>query len=302
MINMQESITAKLCSFARAYHSNFAREKIFDDYLAFDIMGKEEYENVKDLLKSIYDKNGLLPESGISNRGIYDVLDFYLSPIPLSRIAYTESKLLEFSEKYGKCQYVICGSGMDTFAFRNTNKNIVVYELDHHDTQRYKMERLKQLEWNIPKNVKFVPVNFDKESINEALEKHGFDTNLPTFCSILGVTYYLTLPVFSKTIQNISNLTKSVSKVVFDYPDETTFQSGGRVHSLTKLTEHFGEPMKYGYSFEDVQNALKTNNFQLEKHLTPEKIQKKFFSGREDGQSAFENIHFVSAEKKTVNY
>ena len=93
MINMQESITAKLCSFARAYHSNFAREKIFDDYLAFDIMGKEEYENVKDLLKSIYDKNGFLPESGISNRGIYDVLDFYLSPIPLSRIAYTESKL-----------------------------------------------------------------------------------------------------------------------------------------------------------------------------------------------------------------
>ena len=76
MINMQESITAKLCSFARAYHSNFVREKIFDDYLAFDIMGKEEYENVKDLLKSIYDKNGLLPESSISNRGIYGVLDF----------------------------------------------------------------------------------------------------------------------------------------------------------------------------------------------------------------------------------
>lgn len=70
MINIQEGITAKLCSFARAYHSNFVREKIFDDYLAFDIMGKEEYENVK-----IY-KNGLLPESGISNRGIYGVLDF----------------------------------------------------------------------------------------------------------------------------------------------------------------------------------------------------------------------------------
>lgn len=31
MIDTQESITAKLCSFARAYHSNYGKEKIFDD-------------------------------------------------------------------------------------------------------------------------------------------------------------------------------------------------------------------------------------------------------------------------------
>ena len=34
MITKQESTTAKLCAFARAYHSNFSKEKIFDDYLA----------------------------------------------------------------------------------------------------------------------------------------------------------------------------------------------------------------------------------------------------------------------------
>ena len=45
MIDTRESITAKLCSFARAYHSNFERKKIFDDYLAYDIMGKEDYEH-----------------------------------------------------------------------------------------------------------------------------------------------------------------------------------------------------------------------------------------------------------------
>lgn len=44
MIDTQESITAKICSFARAYHSSFEKDKIFDDYLAYDLMGKNEYD------------------------------------------------------------------------------------------------------------------------------------------------------------------------------------------------------------------------------------------------------------------
>ena len=51
MKDTMESITAKLCSFARAYHSNFDKDKIFDDYLAFDMMGKTEYEEAGQLLK-----------------------------------------------------------------------------------------------------------------------------------------------------------------------------------------------------------------------------------------------------------
>ena len=48
MITAQESITAKLCSFARAYHSTMGQEKIFDDYLAYDIIGREEYARLED--------------------------------------------------------------------------------------------------------------------------------------------------------------------------------------------------------------------------------------------------------------
>ena len=35
MIAAQESMTAKLCSFARAYHSMLGKNKIFDDYLPY---------------------------------------------------------------------------------------------------------------------------------------------------------------------------------------------------------------------------------------------------------------------------
>lgn len=51
----QESITAKLCSFARAYHSNYGENKIYDDYLAFDLMGKKQYEEMGQLIQNDFD-------------------------------------------------------------------------------------------------------------------------------------------------------------------------------------------------------------------------------------------------------
>ena len=45
MVDKRESVTAKICAFVRAWHSNRSREKIYDDYLAYDMLGKDEYDN-----------------------------------------------------------------------------------------------------------------------------------------------------------------------------------------------------------------------------------------------------------------
>ena len=145
MIAAQESITAKLCSFARAYHSNTGRKKIFDDYLAYDLMGKEEFEEIAQLIQNDFELDNTDENKGFEKERIYRKLNRYIAPIPLSRIAFSEEKLLEFAAKYPKCQYVICGAGMDTFAFRNENTDIRIFELDHPDTGRYKRERIREL-------------------------------------------------------------------------------------------------------------------------------------------------------------
>ena len=41
MQTYQESITAKICSFVRAYHSAYAKHKIYDDSLAYDLLGHQ---------------------------------------------------------------------------------------------------------------------------------------------------------------------------------------------------------------------------------------------------------------------
>ena len=300
MIDTQESITAKLCSFSRAYHSNYGKQKIFDDYLAYDLMGKDEYEEIGQLIEHDFNTAAVAPQRSFRGESVYPKLDRYISPIPLSRIAFAEKELVKFAKKNGPCQYVICGAGMDTFAFRNGNPDIRIFELDHPDTQRYKLERIRQLEWNIPKNVRYVSIDFAKDDMTEVLQKADFDLTLPTFFALLGVTYYLTLKVFEQTIEKISRLSRVGNQFVFDFPDQTTFSPNGveRVRRLTQITAKLGEPMQHGFTVSEIQKALFRHNFSVRIHESPETIQAHFFKNRADNQKAFENIHFILAVKK----
>ena len=285
MVQNCESMTAKLCAFARAWHSNKAPEKVFDDYLAFDLMGKEEYDETRQFISS-----------GFADLGGADTeyfLNKYISPIILSRIHFTENRLRKFSEN-NKVQYVICGAGADTFSFRNENPDIEIFEIDHPDTQRYKLERIKELEWNIPKNVHFVSVDFENEKMTEKLPEAGFDPDKKTFFSILGVSYYLTLPVFTETLVQIAELSAVESVLAFDYPQKSgNFPE--RVGILESMTESLGEKMQGGFDYSDVSRALYSLGFQIDTFLTPPKIQEEYFDGRNDGMKAFENVNLLSA-------
>ena len=55
MVAERESVTAKLCAFARAWHAIHDRDKIFDDDLAFDLMGKAEYDAMYETVSRGFD-------------------------------------------------------------------------------------------------------------------------------------------------------------------------------------------------------------------------------------------------------
>ena len=289
MVDERESVTAKICAFVRAWHSNRARQKIYDDYLAYDFMGKEEYDSIYDLISSGFD--GIYR---FSKEDTEQIINEYFASIPLSRIHFNEVRLRKFAAEYGDIQYVICGAGSDTFSFRNDNENITVFEIDHPDTQRYKLERIDELGWNIPKNIHFVPVDFERERMCDKLISAGFDPSKKTFFSILGVSYYLTLDVFTDTLRQMMELSSLGSAVVFDYP----IKSGDfprRVQKLAEITESLGEVMRGGFDYNEVSRALYSLGFQIDTYMPPEKVQTEYFSGRQDGMKAFENMSLISA-------
>ena len=290
MVDERESVTAKLCAFARAWHAIHERDKIFEDDLAFDLIGKEEYDAMHELISRGFD--GI--EQPASQAETEHFIREYFAPIPLARIHFAENRLHDFAAKHGRIQYVICGAGSDSFLFRNDNPDIEIFEIDHSDTQRYKLERIRQLEWNIRRNVHFVPVDFEKQRMTEQLLQAGFDPQIPAFFSILGVTYYLTLDVFSDTLNQIAELSAVGSAVVFDYP----MKSGvfpERVYRLEQITASLGEQMRGGYDYNEVSRALYALGFQIDTYLPPEKVQAAYFDGRADRMKAFENVSLLSA-------
>lgn len=290
MVEKRESVTAKLCAFARAWHAIHERDKVFEDDLAFDLMGKEEYDAMRELVSRGFDGFA----KPFSPADTEEIIKEYIAPIPLARIHFAENRLHAFAAKHGRIQYVICGAGSDTFLFRNDNPDIEIYEIDHPDTQRYKRERIRQLEWIIPGNVHFVPVDFEKQRMTEQLLKAGFDPKIPAFFSILGVTYYLTLDVFSDTLTQIAELSAPESAVVFDYPMKTG-EYPERVARLERITASLGEQMRGGYDYNEVSRTLYALGFQIDTYLPPEKVQAEYFTGRKDGMKAFENVSLLSA-------
>lgn len=170
MTDYHESITSKLCAFARAWHSNKVRNKIFDDYLAYDFMGMDEYQEVYEFIRRGFKEDGELSSAKYTE----SIVSEYLAPIPLSRAGFCESRLESFAKEHGEIQYVILGAGNDTFSFRCDKENIRIFEIDHPVTQASKLRKIRNLKWNVPNNVRFVQVDFEKEHMGEKLLAAGF--------------------------------------------------------------------------------------------------------------------------------
>src|SRR4029453_8093193 len=99
---------------------------------------------------------------------------------------YAEDRLAD-AVRRGVHQYVLLGAGLDSFAYRNPFEPsaLRVFELDHPSTQARKQARLRAAGVAAPATLTFVPVDFERQTIAEALAQHGFDAGAPAFVSWL---------------------------------------------------------------------------------------------------------------------
>jgi O-methyltransferase involved in polyketide biosynthesis len=74
------------------------------------------------------------------------------------------------------------GAGLDSFTLRQAQRypNLKIFEVDHPDTQAAKQLKLKEF-GDIPANVEFVSIDFEKESIADALARSSFQQEEKAF-------------------------------------------------------------------------------------------------------------------------
>src|SRR5690242_10867414 len=118
-------------------------------------------------------------------------------------------------------QYVILGAGLDSFAWRRPDllRSLRVFEVDHPASQAWKVERVSDLALPLSDAQVFVPVDFEAESLQDALRTAGFDWDQRALFSWPGVAPYLTASAIASTLRTIAGAATG-SEVVFPYRTE----------------------------------------------------------------------------------
>jgi methyltransferase (TIGR00027 family) len=162
----------------------------------------------------------------------------------------------------GTRQVVVLGAGLDTFAYRNPFPDTRVFEVDYPATSAWKRERLAATGIEVPDNVTFVAVDFERDSLAGRLADAGFDAASPAFFVWLGVVPYLSDRAVRATLAVIAAVPDG--EVVLDYVkpvDHAPAEARADRESLVAHVADVGEPLRPGLETEDVHAMLRELGF-----------------------------------------
>jgi methyltransferase (TIGR00027 family) len=214
----------------------------------------------------------------IMPRGIYE---YVLARTELFDRAFRDAVLGGFS------QIVILGAGFDTRAvrFHDGNRDTAIFELDAPITQQAKIEQFEKKGVEIPEEVTFVPIDFDKEDMAEKLYGAGYRNDCRTLFMMEGVTMYLSENGVTATLESIRDNSATGSMIVFDYIEASVLRREDTLYGekdIYRITRDNDEGWTFGIEEGEIETFLSERGFRLAEHYTPAELQRIFLTA-EDG-------------------
>jgi methyltransferase (TIGR00027 family) len=269
MIEAQPSKTALRVALRRAAHQlHDARPLVFEDPLAVQILGPGYAEELRRTPDS---------EKRPFSAGIRAFM--------VVRARLAEDVLAAAMVERGVTQYLVLGAGLDTFACRNMNEALRVFEVDHPATQAWKRKMLAEAGIVPPKMAEFVAVDFEVDSLRGRLQAAGFDFARPTVTAWLGVVPYLTAEAFRATLRVLARLPAG-SEAVFDYsqPREALPEREQlMLDSLSARVAQAGEPFQLFFTPEQLAEELEWLGMGVVQDFDAAALTARYLAGREDG-------------------
>jgi methyltransferase (TIGR00027 family) len=194
-----------------------------------------------------------------------------------SRIA--EEALTE-AVNAGATQLVVLGAGLDTLAYRTPLADrLRIYEVDFPATQARKREMLASAGIAAPATLTYVGIDFERQTLAEALEAAGFAANERSFFSWLGVVPYLTEAAIFSTLGYIARL-EGGAGVVFDYvnPPASVAPAGRAANqALAERVAAAGERFQSYFDTAQLCAKMSATGFRYVDDIAPERIAARFF-------------------------
>ena len=256
MIEQQPSRTAFAAATHRAAHQVFEAGRIFSDPLALTILGLDEATVRRDM------------GDGAGRR-----MRLFIA----ARTRFAEEKLAEGMAQRGVSQLVVLGAGLDTFAYRSAlAARLAMFEVDFPATQAWKQRRLRETGINPAANLRYAPVDFERDNLVDRLAEAGFDPARRSYFLWLGVVPYLTREAIMATLAAVGALPGG-AEIAFDYSNPVedralTAEQRAVRDALAARVAAAGEPFLSFFETAELHAELRARGFAAITDLGPRAV------------------------------
>ena len=195
----------------------------------------------------------------IAPQGIYEYV--------VARTKYIDSIFKRALSEHFE-QILIFGAGFDTRAirFQDAIGNTRIFELDVPATQQAKIGQYKKRHIGVPQSLKFIPIDFDKESLAINLNEAGFHKQKRSLFLLEGLLMYLQPQSVDETFCTIQNFSGKGSWVVFDYIHASVLRNEGIYYGEAKIkntVSGVGEQWHFGIEKGQIEQFLSKYEMKL---------------------------------------
>jgi len=191
-------------------------------------------------------------------------------------------------------------AGYDTRAYRTEGiKNIKVFEVDHPDTQRVKIEKVREIFGSLPGHVAYVYLDLEFDKLGQRLAEGGYNRTGRILFVMGGLVMYLRPETVDKILSFIAQNSGKGSTVIFDYgtlgsvnAGETAPDAGKNIRNFTKKR---GEPLKFLIRDGEVETFLSERVFSRILNMASEDYKKAYFHGKNESRVVSSVISFAYA-------
>ena len=133
------------------------------------------------------------------------------------RFRYIDDVLKDSIARKGLESVVNLGAGYDCRAYYIPGiERVRYFEVDYPSVVETKKAKMKKILGKLPDHVIYVPVDFEKQSLDTELKKAGYNLNSKTLFISEGVTQYISKEANDNTMKYVAQAAPG-SKIVFTY-------------------------------------------------------------------------------------
>jgi methyltransferase (TIGR00027 family) len=202
----------------------------------------------------------------------------------------------------GISQVLILGAGFDCRAYRLPAMNsAAVFEVDHPATLSVKRAHLRRVLANLPHNVRFVEMDFDRQTLGEALTQAGFDLLRPALFLWEGVTNYLSADAVDAVLRFVAGCAVG-SRLIFTYIDRRALDGSAFFEGAADLMREvarLGEPWTFGLDPEELPDYLRARGLRLESDAGAREYRRQYFGPDAERMNGYDFYHVAIATVPT---